>query len=265
MSQVTISAVIVTYNEAIQLETCLQSIAHWADEIIIVDLGSTDQVKEIALRFSCRLVTHPHVPYVELVRNFAIQQCKGKWIVVLDPDEWLPNSLKRYLRRFANSHATGVVNIPRMNIFFGRWIQHTNFWPDHQMRFFRKGTVQWQKILHSYPITTVKEKKLPSNELYAIRHATYPDFDSLLKKQSRYSAVRAQERYAQGEKASLWALSYFLSREFLSRYVKHRGFLDRKAGIFLMVGLFYYFCLAEWKLLQMSFSPKKSIKEMETG
>lgn len=246
-----ISTVIVSYNEAQNLKKCLQSISGWADEIIVVDLESTDNTKEIITQFSAKHIIHKYVPYVELVRNFAIKQCSGEWILVLDPDEQLTSSLKKYLRTYAQSNKTGVLNIPRMNIFFGKWIKYTNFWPDYQIRFFKKGTVKWQELLHSYPITTISHTKLPIDKKYAIKHITYPSFSSFINKQKRYATIRAKERFSLGEKASLSVLVYFIIREISSRYFKHKGFLDKEKGLFLLIGLVSYFCMVEWKLKKL--------------
>lgn len=246
-----ISVAIVTYNEANQLARCLRSVHSWADEVVVIDLGSTDASVHIAKAYGCRVVTHTHVTHVELVRDFAIAQCQGGWILVLDPDEWLPHSLKRILSAYAATHTEGSLNIPRLNIFFNQWIQHTNFWPDYQIRFFSAGSVTWQKLLHSYPNSTVPVVALPRHHRYAIRHQTYPSLHSLFAKQARYAVVRAIERQANKEQASVWNWLYALARELASRYLWHAGFLDGKEGIYLLVGLFYYHSAVEWKLYQL--------------
>lgn len=248
-----ISVVIVAYNEDKKLKKCLSSVRDFADEIVVIDLGSTDNTVRIAEQFSSKIYSHTFVPYVELIRNYAISKCSGDWVLILDPDEYLKNPLKKYLLRITSSNRPTVLNIPRKNIFFGQWIKFTNFWPDYQIRFFKKGTVKWKKILHSYPDTTIPFVQLPKHQRYAIQHVTYPSFRSFISKQKRYAAVRAQERYKAGEKASLSILFYCLIREFLSRYIKHKGFFDKKRGLMLMIGLFYYFCAVEWNLLQLYF------------
>jgi glycosyltransferase involved in cell wall biosynthesis len=246
-----ISATIVTFNEADKLKTCLESIHTWVDEIIIVDLGSTDNIKAVARQYSCKLVHHPFVSYVELVRNFAINQCSGDWILVLDPDEYVPPSLQKYLQRYAKTHKTGVLNIPRKNVFFDHWINHTNFWPDYQIRFFRKGTVEWKEVLHSYPTTSLPDTKLPPEEKSALVHSTYPSFRSFIQKQHRYAKIRAQERYLLGESPSLLTMSFAVTREILARYIKHKGFLGGKHGLILTGGLLYYILDAEWQLKKL--------------
>lgn len=246
-----ISAVIVSHNEAKKLKKCLRNIANWADEIVVVDLESTDNTAEIVSQFKCKFIRHKFVPYVELVRNFAISQCSKQWILVLDPDERLPKTLKINLKRYARYHQRGVLNIPRMNFFFGRWIRHTNFWPDRQIRFFSKGDVTWLEKIHSYPQTKLKPTQVPNKAKYSIFHFGYDSFFDFIDRQNRYSTIRAQEKYLAGDKFSYRSFFYHPLKEFLARYIKHRGFLDGKQGIFLTLNLMLYHCFVEWKLLEL--------------
>lgn len=256
-----ISAVIVTHNEAKKLKQCLKNLVGWADEIIIIDLESTDDVKKVAEKFNCKFILHKFVPYVELVRNYAISQCTGDWILVLDPDEKLPEPLKIFLKRYSKHHKHGAFNIPRKNIFFGRWINHTNFWPDRQVRFFSKGDVVWKKEIHSYPSTKLKQIQIPAKSKYSIFHYGYSDFSDFIDRQNRYSTIRAEEKFKAGHKFSYWSLFYYPIREFLARYIKHRGFLDGGRGLFLTIGLMIYHSSIEWKLLEMQVKSKKTARE----
>lgn len=247
-----ISAVLVTYNEAQALKRCLHSIVGFADELVIVDLGSTDDTLKVAKQFRCRVISHPFVPYVELVRNFAIEQCTGNWILVLDPDEQLSRSLKSFLARYATQHRHGVLNIPRKNIFFNTWIRHTNFWPDCQIRFFSAGTVHWENAIHSYPTTTVQPMTLPFSPRYAIIHHGYTSITDFYDRQNRYSTIRAQQRFEAGERFSWWSLCARPFRELLLRGIKHQGYLDAKHGLFLVTGLMLYHIAVEWKLWELN-------------
>lgn len=100
-----ISAAIVTFNEAKKLKDCLFSIKDLADEIVIIDLGSTDNLDEVLKKFKqVKKVVHERVLYVEPVRQFSIEQCKGDWVLVLDPDERVSSGLGKKLRRFLRIH-----------------------------------------------------------------------------------------------------------------------------------------------------------------
>ena len=247
-----ISTVIVTLNETEKLVKCLESIKHFSSEIVIVDLGSIDNLADLAQRYNAKVFNHDRVLYVELVRNFAISKAVGDWILILDPDEQIPKSLARKLQEIAvdkNDKNYVAVNIPRKNIFFGTWIKHTNFWPDIQIRFFRKGYVEWSAIIHSYPKVKGKILNLPASEELAILHYGYDNYTQFIKRQIRYSQIEAENRYKKGERFSILNLIWLPTREFLVRFVKHKGFLDGLNGFFLVFTLMFFKIITEFKLL----------------
>lgn len=245
-----ISVVIVAHNEAEKLARCLRSVAKWANEIVVVDLESHDHIAEVVAQFGAKHIRHPFVTHVEQVRNFALSHCRGPWILVLDPDEQVTPKLKKYLTAFARKHPFGVLNIPRKNIFWGQWIRHTNFWPDYQIRFFSIQSVNWKNALHSYPHSTLPIRYVPAHESFALQHIGYTSVPDFFERQNRYSTVRAQERFHAGERFSFFSLIYWPCREFLQRFIWHRGFLDGKRGLFLVLGLMFYHFSGEWKLWQ---------------
>lgn len=228
-----ISTVIVTYNEADSLKNCLRSIVDESDEIVVVDLGSSDETLKVAASFKAKIINHKKVEYVEKVRDFAISKATGEWVLVLDPDEKLTAVLWKRLKEVVVEDKYDVVNIPRKNIFFDKWISHTNWWPDKQLRFFKKGNVSWLDKIHLYPKVEGRILELPSKKELAIEHFGYKTLNDFISRQSRYSTIESQNLYQQGERFSWKNLLWKPIREFLVRYIKHLGFLDG----------FYGFCL----------------------
>lgn len=245
-----ISVVVVTLNEAVKLEKCLESVKDLADELVVVDLESEDNVKQIAEKFGAKLVVHQKVSYVEKVRNFSIQQCRGEWVLILDPDEKIPKQLTKKLKEVVEQDQFVAVNIPRKNIFFGSWIAHTNFWPDRHIRFFKKANINWPDRIHTYPEIKGQILELPADPDWAIIHYGYDSYLDFIKRQLRYSTVEARNRLAAGEKFSLIQLVWRPLREFLARYIKHQGYLDGFNGIFLVFCLMFYQILVEIKMLR---------------
>ncbi len=245
-----ISVVVVTKNEADKLKDCLQSVKDFSSEIVIVDLESTDGIKDVAKQFDAKLLTHKPVEYVEIVREYAISLTRNEWVLVLDPDERIPETLGKELMKLANQSEHVAFNIPRKNIFFGKWIAHTNFWPDRQIRFFKKKSVQWPKIIHTYPVIEGKIFALPAEEKLAIEHYGYASFSEFISRQKRYARVEAANRLASGRGFSVRDLFWEPLRELLARLIKHQGYLDGLAGIFLVVGLMWYRCLIQYYLLK---------------
>lgn len=254
-----ISAAIVTYNEKKKLKDCLESIQFFVDEIIIVDLGSTDELDQVLSKFKkVKKIDHPLVPYVEPVRQFSIDQCAGDWVLVLDPDERVSNGLAKTLKEITEdkSFSYSAINIPTKNIFFGKWIGHTNFWPDRHLRFFKKGKVKWGKKIHSYPKVNGEIYNLPANEQLSLIHFGYTTRQQFIQKQNRYAQVEAQNRLADGKRFSLFQFVWMPMREFLARFIKHKGYLDGFDGIFLVTILMYYQVMVQLNMIRYAKSFK---------
>lgn len=235
-----ISAVITTFNEAKQLKGCLESLEGFAGELVVVDLGSSDNTEEIVKKFKAKIFKHELVRYVELVRNYAISKASGDWILILDPDERVTPALVDKLKEVASIGDFVAVNIPRKNIFFGCWIAHTNWWPDKHIRFFKKGKLAWTDKIHSYPKVEGKVLELPSDESLAIRHFGYQTFSEFFDRQHRYSEIEAEYRFKNGIRFSWWLFIWMPLREFLVRFIKHAGFLDGFYGFALTYMMMVY-------------------------
>ncbi len=235
-----ISAVIVSYNEATSLQNCLESIKDFAGEIIVVDLGSEDKTMEICKRYGVKVFKHKLVPFVEEVRNFAISKAEGEWLLVLDPDEEISEGLGEQLKKVIKDQQYRGVSIPRKNIFFGKWIRHSNWWPDRHIRFFKKGSVKWNTRIHSYPDTDGSILVLDAKENLAIIHKGYDSIKDFIDRQNRYSDVEAKQRFEKGERFSWIKLVWWPSREFLVRFIRHTGFLDGLHGLVLTCLMMIY-------------------------
>lgn len=234
-----ISAAIVSFNEAEKLEKCLQSIKDFVDEIVVIDLGSKDDTKKVGEKFGAKIYDHKHVGFVEKVRDFSISKTSNDWILVLDPDEQIPDTLKIKLKEIINSDKYTAVNIPRKNIFFGKWISHTNWWPDKHVRFFKKGSVSWSQI-HIYPKVSGKILELPIKEELAIIHFGYANISEFIDRQDRYAEIESDELIEKGIRFSWVNFLWWPTRVFLTRFIKHQGFLDGIYGFILTYLMMVY-------------------------
>ena len=226
-----ISAVINVHNEAESLSVCLKSLQGFADELIVVDMQSTDASAKVADSFNAKVYPHRFLPYVEPARNFGISKATGKWIMILDPDEYLNKSLKAELRRLTSREDVDFVKIPRKNIIFGKWLRHSNSWPDYLIRFFRQGTLSWNKEIHSQPQTKGNSLTLLDSEKLAIRHHNYQSIFDFVQRALRYSRVQADELGA--AKYVLKTSDFILKpvQEFNSRFFAAQGYKDGLHGL----------------------------------
>lgn len=247
-----ISTVIVTFNEEAALKDCLESVAKESDEIIVVDLGSLDKSVEIAKSFGAKVFTHERVEYVEEVRDYAVSKAKGDWVLVLDPDERVTSNLWNTLKEKILGDKYVAVNIPRKNIFFGKWISHTNWWPDYHIRFFKKERVFWDEKIHSYPKVDGAILQLPANSNISIIHFGYDDINQFIGRQNRYSTIEAKQRFDRGERFSWVNFAWRPAREFLVRFIKHQGYLDGFLGFSLTILMCIYKMIVEVKLWELS-------------
>jgi glycosyltransferase involved in cell wall biosynthesis len=246
-----ISVVVVSFNEGKKLKRCLDSVKDLADEIIVIDLNSTDDTSVVAHQASAKVINHEKVEYVEKVRELAISEAKHPWILILDPDEVVPKHLSDKLKELSDQTTYVAVNIPRKNIFFGKWIAHTNFWPDRQIRFIKKEFTTWPKRIHTYPIIIGEILNLKADPLIALEHYGYDSWDEFYSRQKRYARVEAQNLFKEGKRFNLGNLFWKPMREFLVRFIKHQGYLDGWIGLRLVLGLMWYRVQVEFNLLKI--------------
>ncbi len=140
-----LSVVICTFNSEEKIAACLKSVA-FADEIVVVDDGSSDETLDIVGKYTKKIFHHKSVGYVEPVRNFALEKATNEWILLLDADETVPDALAKKIIELLPTLDESIVAlfVPRKNIIFQKWVQHAGWWPDQQVRIFRKGKVVWQ-------------------------------------------------------------------------------------------------------------------------
>ena len=226
-----ISAVINVRNEADNLRKCLKSIKSFADEIIVVDMYSTDGSADIAKQFGATVYPYRWMKVVEFARNFALSKANGNWVILLDPDEYLGKILKQELKRITNRNDIDWVKIPRKNIIFGKWIRHSRCWPDYLIRFFRKGSVTWKKEIHSQPTTKGNGLTLLDTENLAIRHSHYTTVYQFVTRALRYSNVQADEMRNSDYKLKTSDFILKPIQEFNSRFFFAEGYKDGIHGL----------------------------------
>ena len=230
-----ISLVVNICNEASTLAKCLSSAKDLADETIVIDMESTDNGVEIARRYGAQIFPHRPTKVVEESRNFAISKCTSDWVLILDPDEYISAGLKKELQKLSLRHNISFVKIPRKNIIFGKWLRHSQYWPDYLIRFFRPKKVKWLSTVHSQPITEGHGHTLPDNPEFAIRHNNYQSINQFLSKAIRYAESKADELDSQNYKLRLSDLLIRPVQEFNSRFYAGQEYRDGFHGLIISI------------------------------
>lgn len=245
-----ISVVINTFNEEHVLERAIKSV-FWADEILVCDMHSDDNSAVLAKKLGAKVILHKKVNFVEPARNFAISKTENEWVLILDPDEEVPDGLEGKLREIINGEGvTTYVEIPRKNIIFGKWVKASQWWPDYNIRFLKKGSVNWNNKIHRPPKTEGQGIKLRSEERWAIIHHHYESVSQFLKRMDRYTDIQAKELRDDGYEFDFKDLVRKPLGEFLGRYFANRGFEDGLHGLalsFLQAFSFLVVYLKVWE------------------
>jgi len=259
MSKQTLSIVINTKNSQTTIVRTLQSVRQVADEIVVVDMQSSDQTVELAKRYTDRIFSYPDVGYVEPARNFAVSKAKSDWILVIDADEEISTGLRNFLFELKENKLPDHLKadcyfLPRQNVIFGKWIEKTGWWPDFQLRLFASGRVEWLEQIHSIPMTTGKTIELPARDQYALIHHNYQTVDQFVDRLNRYTHIEANQG---GKVTSPQILNDYLE-EMLRRLFAQKGIDEGIHGLALSLLQSNYPLLSGLKKWQNNgFKPSK--------
>lgn len=228
-----ISVVINTLNEEKNIRRVINSVS-WADEIVVCDMYSNDKTVALAEELGAKIIRYKKTNYVEPARNYAISKTAHDWILILDADEEVSKDLSRSLRQMlAKPIPSDFVEIPRKNIIFGKWIKASGWWPDYQIRFFKKKSVIWNDKIHSKPQTYGTGLALAEDENLAIIHHNYQSISQFLMRMNRYTDIESSHLISQGYEFAWTDLIKKPLNEFLSRFFANKGYQDGIHGLAL--------------------------------
>lgn len=197
---VSISACIITLNEEDKIEACLKSLS-FTDEIIIVDSGSTDKTLEIAEKYRARVYIREFDNYVNQ-KNYCLSLAKNDWILSLDADEVVPIALKKEILSMSSAFLEEYdgFSVPRLTYYLGKWIYHGGWYPNRQVRLFRKTRGKFSGLL-------VHEKVLLDGKTGSLQrplhHYSYKNISDHLKYIDRYSSLAAKEKFESGKSSGV--------------------------------------------------------------
>lgn len=222
-----ISAVIITHNEARNIGRCLDSLQGVVDEIVVVDSGSTDETQQICEEKGARFIPHSWAGYSGQ-KNFANAQATHAYIYSIDADEALSPELKTALLNAKSKGLSGVYEHNRMTNYCGHWVKHLGWYPDRKVRLFPKAGTSWEGDIHE--VLTFGGNPTTHTLTGDLYHYSYYDEKDHRTRADKYSALTAKKLFEQGRKASVLRPFISMIGRFVSMYVLKLGFLDGKAG-----------------------------------
>lgn len=232
-----LSVAIITLNAASQLAETLKSAA-FADEIVVVDSGSTDGTQALAIAHGARVIEQTWMGFGPQ-KQFAVEACQHDWVLCLDADELVSPELQTSITQTLTAPVHPAYRFPRCNRFLGRYLKYGEGYPDWSLRLFDRRHACWsadavhEKVLCSTPIGTLKGDLL---------HDSAESLGNYLSKQNRYTTLAAEMALAAGKRASFGriALSPFI--RFIKFYLVRQGFRDGLPGlIHIAIGCFNSF------------------------
>ena len=239
-----VSVVIITKNEADNISAALES-ARWADDIVVVDSGSTDNTANIAKRFTERVFNHEWLGY-GAQKNYAASLATYDWVLSIDADERISEALASEIKMLIDSkpNANGY-RIPRVTRYLGRWIRTTDWYPDYQLRLFNRRFSRWnENLVHESVVVEGSVGRL-HNELehHAYRHMTHH-----LETIEHYTTLAAKQMRQDGRLATWFDIALRPPLAFLRNYFLRGGIRDGTVGLVVSILNSYYVFLKFAKL-----------------
>lgn len=242
-----ISVTIITLNEETNIRPCLESV-RWADEILVSDSGSSDKTIEICKEYGAKVFIDEWLGYGKQ-KNLIAERAKNNWILNIDADERITPDLRREMEESLNISDSEGYFIPRKNFFGDKWIKHCGWYPDYNLRLYRKDKGRFnERDVHE----AVKIEGRVGYLKSPMEHYTYRDVSDYLRRMDRYSTLAALEMSKNGKNTSASDLIFRPCFTFLKMFFLQKGFLEGYNGVMLSVLYAAYTFSKYAKLMEMA-------------
>jgi glycosyltransferase involved in cell wall biosynthesis len=253
VDKISVSVYILTFNNRRTIERCLKSL-DWADELVVVDSGSTDGTYEICQRHTDKLYRREFQGHRDQYQ-YAADLTTRQWIMFVDADEEVPPELVEEIGGMLKSRAEDVDGffVYRRTCYLGKWIRYGGWYPDGEIRLYRRDKGRWEGGLHAKIVVGGKVSVLKNKYL----HYTYRDISDQIQTIDRYSNIAAQDMAESGKKFSLLKLLFHPPFRFIKEYLFKSGFRDGLPGLIIVVSTMFYVFIKYAKLWEISISKKE--------
>jgi len=244
-----LSVVILTFNEEINIERCIKSVLPIADHVTIIDSYSSDQTQAIASKLGAQIIEHKFEGFIKQ-RTFAVEQATTDYVLALDGDEWLSQELQNEIENILLHWTHDCYELNRLSRIGKKWVKHSKWFPDYKIRLFKKGTAfcsgkSPHDTILAHPGSKTKKLK---GLLY---HHANDNFQERLATINRHSTAAAQYLYDQKTKANIFRILGKPFFRFWIQFLIRGGFRDGYLGLFVCCSDSFYVFQREMKLYEL--------------
>jgi len=252
--KIPVSVYVLTYNNRRTIEGCLKSL-DWAEELVVVDSLSTDGTHEVCQKYTEKVYQRGWTGHRDQYQ-YAADLTTRDWIMFVDADEEVPLELAEEIRRILDEGAEGFDGflVYRRTYYLGRWIQYGGWYPDCEIRLYRRNKGRWEGRLHAKVAVDGKVGSLKNQYL----HYTYRDISDQIQTIDKYSRIAAEDLARSGEKFRLFKLLFHPPFRFIKEYFCKSGFRDGLPGLIIMVSTMFYVFMKYAKLWELTISKKEN-------
>ena len=253
-----ISGVIITFNEEKFIENCLKSIIDVVDEIVVVDSFSTDKTKEICLKYGVRFVENPFEGFTTQ-KNFANDQAEYDYVLSLDADEALSDELKKSIIEVKNNLESDGYSFNRLNNYCGKWIKHSNWYPDCKIRLYNRKKSKWKGENNLHEIVVLENPKSHKILKGDLLHWAYESVNDHYLKVHGYTNIASENTFRRNPNKKIGFSKIVISPfwKFFKNYFIKKGFLDGFQGFVICCFASFGTFLKHVKIRELQQNAKK--------
>lgn len=247
-----LTAVIITKNEERNIARCLESVKDVADEIVVVDSGSTDNTEKICTEYGVKFMHQDWLGYSEQ-KNFANNLASNDWILSIDADEELSEKLKNSISELKNKNISDddVFSMNRLTDYCGHWIRHCGWYPDRKIRIWNRTVGKWQGEIHeTIEFSSEIKETVLKGDLLHYSFATPEDYEN---QQFKFAKMRGQHYFMKGKKHASFYMVVSPVFSFIQHYFFQLGFLDGKDG--------FHICCVTAKATRLKYQTLKELTD----